>query len=178
MITLKFQTKGYTSGDYRSSIFLGMSAEVIESTCFNLPVRLRINNIDLFENLSNDRIVFVCHVEREMYEETEISDEINPWIAVPLLHLASTGLRQVRKACLGESVFYHLPGGGSLQIRPAGEWVEITSSLNQRSARVSCSELLEAFEDFSARVRRFILQEIPEIREHAAWPSWFEAKNE
>jgi hypothetical protein len=176
LIKLEFQTESSIVSDTRSTLLLSMSAEMIETTCFYLPVRFKVGEVDLFENISYDRTVFVCHVERDMLEGTENSEERNPWISIPLLHITSAGFRQVRKACLGESVFYHLPGGGYLQIHPIGEKVEITSSLSQRSVNVSCSELLEAFEDFSERVCRFIIQEVPELQDHPAWPTWFKDK--
>jgi hypothetical protein len=177
-IKIEFKTENLNTGSNYSALLLSMSAEMIETTCFVRPVRFRVGDVDLFEKFSFDQPVFVCHVERDMDDGTEDSEETSRWNSLPLLHFAAVGYERVRNACLGERerVFYHLPGGGYLQFGSTGDrWVEISSSLSQRTVKASCTELLGAFEDFCKRVRRFIIQDTPELKNHPAWNTWFEA---
>jgi hypothetical protein len=175
-IRIEFITENQIAGSTHSALLSSMSTEMIETACFVMPVRFRVGEVDLFEKVSSDHIVYVCPVERDMLEGTENSEGNSPWSSLPLVHVATVGFERVRKVCRGEreTAFYNLPGGGTLQIHSADDQVEISSSLSKRSVKAGCSELLEAFKDFSNRVRRFIIQEAPELQDHPAWKNWFE----
>lgn len=174
MIQIEFRPEDlHLRGDQLTGIGT-LSGELLENTFFNLPVRFNVDGIELFEKVPLDNTVFVCQVEREMLEPTLNLEMTSPWSPVPLLHLATVGLSQFRKACQGETTaFYHLPGGGHLQLRPNGDSLEIYSSISQRSVSANCAELQKAFERFKERTRQFLMEEVPGLEEHPDWFSWF-----
>jgi hypothetical protein len=173
LIRIEFRSEDLQHQQVRSKGGQESSAELLEENFFNLPVRFNVNGVELFEKIPHDSTVFVCQVEKEMQEPNLRLDLAYPEISVPLLHLATVGLRQVRKACLDGTNYYHLPGGGYLEFSPKGDSLNIYSSISQRSASANCSELQSAFEDFKERIRQFITEEIPDLIEHPSWKTWF-----
>ncbi len=173
MIQIEFQSGEIPIAEEESSMLLGLSAAAVESIYFILPVRLRVNGIELFEGGAGEPDVFICQVEREVFGDDARPEMTGPHIPVPVLFLAVEGLRQAQRACHGETAALNFPTGGSLEFHPAGAGVEISSSISGRRTFISCSELLEAFEGFAERVRQYLIEAAPELMQHPAWTTWF-----
>jgi hypothetical protein len=141
---------------------------VLQETFFVFPTRLNINGNEMF-SLTPKKVVMyggqsACNLD---VGNQEIE---NPWIPLPLLHLALIGFGQVKKACEGEETSYSLPGtGAKLIFVPILNRIEISSTLNGKVERSECQELIEAFNHFKAKVFYFLKKRVPIMEQHPEW---------
>ncbi len=64
------------------------------------------------------------------------------------------------------------PGGGLLTLEADGDDV-VVKSFGGPMGRAPYHEVLAAFQGFAARVRRFLLDEFPALRDHPQIGAWF-----
>ena len=98
----------------------------------------------------------------------------SPWLALPILHVATVGLAQVRALNQSGRTVYSLPGTGlRLYFARSGKELAIHSEVNGRTGRVGYEVFLQAFETFASTVRELLKREVPELQGHPQWGAWF-----
>ena len=95
------------------------------------------------------------------------------WAGLPLFHMAYDALYILNALPEHGRDMITLPGDGSLLLEMEGNEVAITVPDRVRTGRADYSEVLTAWEDFSRRVRSFLLREFPDFRDHPQLGSWF-----
>jgi hypothetical protein len=147
---------------------LHMDAAILEQTFFVLPVRFLVNDSDMFHWKQEIRIGMP---KDEVYRSME--ENIYIWIPLPVLHLATKGLDEAKRACKGETIIYSLPGTMyQIKFHPMNNKIEISSSFLNYSEVIYCTELVEAFEKFAEEVRKMINREFPELKKHPQIGAW------
>jgi hypothetical protein len=170
MIVLTIDTSGLK--DYKNDqSIIQADAAVLGVTGFELPVMLLVNNTNLFE-ITPKKDIVVNSMGNQSIES--ISTGANSsWLTLPVLNFALNGLEVVKKVYQGESIEFILPEVGSrLRFRSIDNMVEIYSGINKKTAITDSQELLQAFEDFLAEVKRALRDEVPQLLEHPYWGPW------
>ncbi len=127
---------------------------LIAVTLFIMPVRLQIN-------------------EKELFASPRIN-RTDPWIGMPIVDLATEGLYKIRKIPSLRKVVYDLPEGvGIIEfISLEDNHVRVLYKRHDIDEIVSYSELLHAFENFALNVKQFLNERAPKMREHPFWGAW------
>lgn len=118
---------------------------------FVMPIRFHVNGVEFFEYASNYK---------------------SPYVSLPLLNFAFNGLTQLKKAdVLGRREEFPLLGmEGVIAFTLASTFpVKIDFYANHRSSICKRKNLLKFFESFHERVRNFIEERFPEIKENPHW---------
>ena len=126
-------------------------------TLFIMPVRFQINGIELFEYKGD------------------------LWATMPIMNLASNGLLSVVKLKEARVKTYELlEGPGTMYFRMLeNDNVEfIYDGVRQVITTVKYSELLEAFQNFADKVRKFIWERVPQMNEHPYWGPWLRGEKD
>ncbi len=135
---------------------------VLSETYFCMPVRLKIGSVELLEIPVGSRV-----------------QKSSPWLSLPILDIATTGLEAVKEAKRRGASVYSLPGSGSrLYFRMIGDEVSAYSQVNGREARTHYNQLLQAFEDFASRVRHVLMEKVPDLENHSYWGKWLKRQVE
>jgi hypothetical protein len=125
---------------------------------FIMPVRMQINGIDLFE-YNND-----------------------PWSEAPIMNLASNGLLSVKRLKNKKKVTYPIiEGPGDLEFNMIDE-INVNIDFFTGSRHVITTskydELLEAFQKFAEKVRKFLWVRVPQINDHPYWGPWLRGERD
>ena len=122
---------------------LGNEPDLLEWTFFELPVHFVIGETDLTQGRR-----------------------------LPLLGVGPVGLFRLRQA--GEKGWSRiLLDGGYIDFEVAGDQVTVYSAGNRRTTNVPYRELLDVWGAFAEGVRRFLIEEFPELVSHHNWGEWF-----
>ncbi len=132
----------------------------IPVTLFIMPVRLQIN-------------------EKELFTSPRIN-KTDPWIGMPIVGVATEGLYRIRQIPTLRNVDYDLPEGiGTIEfILLENNQVKVLYKIHDIDEIVSYTELLEAFENFSLKVKQFLNERVPIMREHPYWGAWVRGEEE
>ena len=137
-------------------------AAALQETYFLMPTRLQVHQEELFA---------VPFKDQQKYA--------SPWLALPLLHVATVGLQKVKDTGKQGQAIYTLPGSGwRLRFEACGQDVSIHSEVNGRQSCVQYAELLAAFEHFASTAREILSREVPELQHHPYWGKWLENESE
>ena len=130
-----------------------------------VPVRLRIGDVDL-----------LGYVEETINEPSEFR-----WVSLSILDIAKWGLFSVKRAReLGRYVYElgsHGDTGAALLFEMSGDEILVHSTMTERTARISYRSLVEAWEAFAERVRKYILHEFPQMKNEPGWGEWLAGKD-
>jgi hypothetical protein len=122
------------------------------SVMFIMPIRIQVNGIELFE-LNGD-----------------------PWCEAPLLSIASDGLFYVKALKhSGKEEFRIIEGPGEIEftmIDKTSVKLDFYDGAKHTVTVVKYDELLEAFEKFADKVRKFLRERAPQINENSYWGPW------
>ncbi len=147
MVSIDFQIDPEVLAKHRSLKPTEETAGVISQIWFRMPIRLVVGGTTILT-----------------------------WAELPLLYMA-LAIETLRDLPQHGSARISLPEDGSLRLRMEGNEVVITypriTLPRYASARGSYDELLRAWEDFSNRVRSFLLKEFPDFRDHPQLGDWF-----
>jgi len=122
---------------------------MLKNTYFIMPVKLQINDIELFK-ISSD----------------------NPWLDYPIIHIATFGLSYVLDLKNTKNFTYEMPEGGYLKFKKTNNHVLVSSLYHKTPVSVSYDELVAAFEKFSEDVRKFLIKNFPEMKQHPELGEW------
>jgi len=92
---------------------------------------------------------------------------------LPLINIAFDSLYTVRSLPRLKLERMILPPGGGLEFRLEGADATVVNLHNNATGQSPYLELLQAWENFSYRVRRFLLDEFPELVQHPQLGEWF-----
>lgn len=141
-----------------------------------LPIRFTVNDVELFEITLPARNIFEVDSSGNaaMVVKKREKPTISPWIEIPLLNFAVYCLDAVRVACSGAKSQYDIPEGfGYLQFKNLENKVIIHSTVNGKTVEADCTELIDAFGEFSRRVRKLAEDRFPELTLDSTWTSHF-----
>jgi hypothetical protein len=124
------------------------SSAALEETYFVMPVRLCISGVELFHNPRHATI---------------------PWLELPLIGIARSLGRALGRLKESGAASVYLAGGGELLMEQKGNEVCVTSTIDQRCARVDHLELRDATMGFCADVRDFVLRHAPDLESRPIW---------
>lgn len=128
------------------------------STLFIMPVRIQIEEFEIFE-FDND-----------------------PWAEMPIMNIASAGLRKIKELKIEGTKKYDLPeGAGLLEFNMLDEKnvkVSYTGFTKPFVTLTSYNELLNAFEKFAEKVRMFLWERAPQINNHPYWGPWLRGERD
>ena len=175
MITLEFRADEYIFAEEGKADLLAANAAVLQVTSFLVPVRLNVNGVELLELPPRQGgVIWASRPGQVGLEPMPADSAASPWLELPLLEAATSGLDKVRQAAgAGSSVYYLGETGGSLSFEVSGGDVMIRCNLNGRTGHVDYNELLRAWERFAHHVRVALTQQWPELKRHAVWGGWF-----
>lgn len=128
--------------------------DLIVLTYFIMPVRFQVNGIDFFK--------------------FPLNNPSDPWVPLPIVNIATDGLYSIKKLKVKKRIKYDLPeGAGLLQFEFFDiDKVRIIYSVNHIDISVNYEKLLEAFEKFTDKVKKFLNERVPQMRKHPYWGSW------
>lgn len=128
--------------------------DLILLTYFIMPVRIQINKKEFFA-----------------YKGTEQTD---PWIGMPIVNIAFLGLHKVLRIPSLKKVNFFLPEGpGTINFEMLEiNKVRVIYKPNNIDEVVSYDDLLKAFLDFNAKVKKFLNERVPQMRDHPYWGAW------
>jgi len=92
---------------------------------------------------------------------------------LPILYMAYNGLFAIRALPGTHRADLDLPPGGRLTLRQVGASVVVEYPYLHHTGQAPYTELLEAWETFSARVRSFLLEQFADFRDHPQLGRWF-----
>ena len=92
---------------------------------------------------------------------------------VPLIQMAYTALSVLKVLPKRGTDEVIIPGGSGLLLLMEGSDAVVTYVHTGSTGRESYSEVLKAWQDFSDRVRSFLVNEFPDFREHPQLGAWF-----
>lgn len=97
--------------------------------------------------------------------------------SIALLDLATTGLWTIEHLKDGQKITYDaMEDAGNYYFTREGDYVHISSNINDSSATAQYAELLSAFENFAQKVRDFLRKEFPDIVNNSLWGPWFKGE--
>jgi len=122
-------------------------------TYFIMPMRFNVDGKDVFSISGSN---------------------IGPWFDIALLNLAASCFERIRLLPIKKNVTHILPETwGNLRFSWLGDnKVLIDLDKNDEKFIVDYDELLSAFEKFSKKVKDFLCDCAPEIKEHTIWGPW------
>lgn len=148
MVSIDFQIDPEVLAKHRTLKPTEEDMGVISHIWFRMPIRLVVGGITILD-----------------------------WAALPLFHMAYDALYTLKALPEHGRDMITLPGDGSLRLEMEGNELVITyprvTLPRYASARASYDELLRAWEDFSNRVRSFLLEEFPDFSDHPQLGAWF-----
>ncbi len=125
---------------------------------FVMPVRMIINDIDLFE-LNND-----------------------PWCRAPLIEVANRGLETIKALKTQRGAYWTIiEGPGDIDFTMLDEncvVLDFNSGSKHVIVNAKYQELLEAFQKFANKVREFIWERVPQLNEHPYWGPWLRGEHD
>ncbi len=128
------------------------NAAALEQTYFVMPVRFTVGNTDL--------LAFPGAYET--------------WRPQPIIGFATHVLGAVLGVKPGEPACCHIADGGRLDFERFDWTIRVSSTLLRgRGESVPATELISAARVFRDRVRDFLLQRVPAMKEHPWWNKWF-----
>nr|WP_285963858.1 hypothetical protein [Oscillatoria laete-virens] len=151
MIHLDFEINESTLAEDASMKPAIANPAALQETYFEMPVRFQIGGVELLQIPQGDEV----------------------FLELPLVDVATSGLKCVKNLESEKIAIYHLPGGWNLNFKREENTVTIESSVNGRFAKTGYAELVGAFEFFSEKVRSVLLAKIPELSMHPDWGHWF-----
>ncbi len=136
------------------------ASDLIVLTYFIMPVRMQING-------------------KELFAFTKINDT-DPWIGMPIANIAVEGLYAIRQIpTLGKADFDLPEGAGIIQFTLIdNNKVKVVYKKNNIDEIVSYTDLLQAFLDFNDKVKKFLNERVPQMREHPFWGAWVRGEEE
>jgi hypothetical protein len=141
---------------------------VIQETYFVFPIRFQINGVEMFGIKKSRVIMFGERATRNLEIKGLLNED--PWLPLPIIHLAFIGSDQLNKACTGEKVSYSLPGTGKqLIIFPMQNKLQILSTVNGVFGIAECQEIIDVFDDFRKKVVLFVNNRVPEMTKNQDW---------
>lgn len=151
----------------------GANPAALEETYFVMPVRLCVNEVELFEQLDREkRNVFIARPEQSA-QRIQLPNEESRWLPLPLLGFATHALQALNQMKPGGEQKVYLAGGGDLMLARQGEQLSVESSINGKSSSTQFAEALNAFRAFSEKVRQLLVSRVPAIQQHPSWRQWF-----
>jgi hypothetical protein len=149
----------------RRSVLLTKDAEELAYDFFEMPVRIEIGGMDMLRcnQRSHDRIPGLPSPD----DTLAASHQPCPWVSLPIIHVATAGLFKLHEVNRYPSASeYYIPYSKHLHFVRCMADVLVHSDLTERTARVLYTDLVSDWQDFADRVRRYILEELPELAEH------------
>jgi hypothetical protein len=141
-----------------------------------LPIRFSVNDVELFETTLPARNIFQVDASgnTEIVAEEREKTAVSPWVEIPLLNFAVYCLEMIRVACSGTRSQYDVPEGyGYLQFKNVEKKIRIHSTINGKTVEADCTELIDAFGDFSRKAQRLAEDWFPELTLNSNWTSLF-----
>lgn len=129
------------------------------STMFLMPLRMRLNELEIFGT-------------NEDY-----------WSPGPIMDLATSGLTIIKELRENRKEDYEIiEGPGDFiftMISDEDVYVKFSSESGKKYATtVKYDEILEAFEKFTEKVRKFLWERVPQINNHPYWGPWLRGDRE
>ena len=157
----------------RRGVLLTLDSGDLEQMEFELPTRLRIDGIELLEGRSPSLVIEATTAPSGL-RITDKEAEPIPWTPAAVLGLAVLGTMAVETVQeTGNARYLGTVGWDLIFTYEPGGIVHVKSTLNNRDAFATYSDLLAAFKRFRAELMSLMLEEIPRIRTHPAWANWF-----
>ncbi len=127
------------------------NAVQLENVLFDMPVHIRIEDVDLSP----------------------------PSGAEPIIFLARAGPYIVRNLLVGMPQELRFPSGGELVLTldRSGD-VTMACPVRRRTAKATHRDLLEAWKRFAEDVKKFLLAEFPELSSHPELGAWFRGESD
>ena len=141
-------------------------------TYFVMPVRLCVNEVELFEQPGMSRQHIFITYPAKIVQRVEVPNKECQWLSLPLLGFATQALRVIREIKPGEERIINLAVGGHLVITCQGDQLFIICSISKHGANADHSEVFSEFLSFSKKVRELLLNRIPAMQQHPAWIQW------
>jgi hypothetical protein len=149
-------------------------AAALQETYLVMPTRLTVDNVEMLALPRRERIFTAGSGGSAVVDDRQVTDD--PWLRLPLLHVATVGPAALDNASASGSGTYTLPGVGSqLRFDVDGSFVTVTSDLNGRAQRVPTADVQAAFRQFARRVRHLVRERVPELLDHPAFVDWLAA---
>lgn len=130
---------------------------IFVSTIFLMPSRMRVNEFELFEFKGQ-------------------------WLPAPIISLASGGLSAVERLKVTRKEKYIIvEGPGDITFRMIDEKkvnLFFKGDVKTVDTVVSYDELLEAFQKFAEKVRKFLWERAPQINNHPYWGPWLRGERD
>ena len=124
---------------------------------FIFPVKMRINEIELFEYKNN------------------------PWWYTPIMNIASEGLLDIKRLKQKKNVKYVIingPGEFEFTMLDKDNVEVVFHGIEKIETVAKYSELLEAFQNFANKVREFIWERVPQMNDHPYWGPWLRGEKD
>lgn len=178
MVVLEFYLDAASIRDARDLELRSVDAAAMQETLLIMPVRLRIGAVELLESIQQrERQEWASDLEAHSLVPVDARPVPSPWWPLPLLNVATVGLRKVQELARSRVSVYHLPGGGWLRFERLDGQVRVTSD-HGRTAVASADELTRAFTDFASQARDLVQRHLPQLAEHPHWGRWVVAERE
>lgn len=143
-------------------------------THFWMPVRFCVNGVEL-SKFDEETIQRLAKIELEKPNIQKIcsqDDEI--YTRMSLLNVAIEGYAYLKNLKPGEESTYEpMEDAGKYYFKRTEDKVSIKWNYSKKKAVVDYIELLKAFENFSNKVRVFLLKEFPGLTNHPQFGAWF-----
>jgi hypothetical protein len=157
-VQLEFVVNEDTLEEYRGWSPVQWSLGMLQVGAFELPVRLRVGDVELLQD-----------------------DPISVWFPLPLLALAMD--ENVQKLARGVQLdsdvsVLILDYQFSIRLHPDGNRVQLHCTLNGRTASAPLEDVAIAFRKYIQDVRMFIIDRVPELRQHAELHDWLTQTND
>ena len=132
--------------------------DLIVLTYFIMPVRLQINGKEFFTSRINK----------------------DPWVGLPIVNLATYLFYRIQHLHRLKKFMYDLPEAvGIIQFTLLdNNKVRVVFKYNDIDEIVDYTELLQAFEKFTEKVKLFLNERVPQMREHPYWGAWVRGEEE
>jgi hypothetical protein len=150
MAAIRFRVESDVLDEDVAQYAVDVHPAVLETSFFVFPTRLTVNGTDLLG-----------------------TSEAQAESPLPVLGFYASLKRSLARLRDGAEDQVLLEGIGSLRLRRRDRHLTVTSAEGDRQASESVADIAKASESFGDRVRVLLLQSIPGISQHPAWPSWF-----
>jgi hypothetical protein len=130
----------------------------IQITYFLMPVRFQIDGEDFF-----------------YFKKSELT----PWHAMPLIDFSTRFLGKIKDLPLkrkNKFVFAH-EGYNDVRFEMQGDTkVKLKSGETKKEYIVDYNELLKVWEKFEKKVKKFLNENVPQLKEHPYWGAWIKGE--
>jgi hypothetical protein len=172
-VLLEFRVDDTTLKEDTDNLVLKLDPAILEQTCFVMPVRFRVNSVELLgEQVGKKRRVLLPHPDHGL-RETYISTRPTEWFGLPLLGFTTQAIQVLNEVVSSGRAELAIADGGYLRLSSLGDKLSITSDLNGLTATANFSHVHDAFVEFYECVRDMFLTRLPNLARHPCWTQWF-----